>query len=337
MIKRWIAGLVLVGGLTIPAISELRVTGNFSADFLKGQVQSEAAGGSFENARAGLIFLGDWASRFSYALEIQAKAISRFEIEQAWVGFSLSEALRLRCGLYLVPFGRYNESGRAFETILVEPPYPVGKVAPSSWRDIGLLAEGKIGVFKFAAYIGNGLAEAESLSAGQQFKDNNSDKGRGGRIGILISRKLEAGFSLYTGRLDAEGTRSLLLKGFDMNWRSENLGLAAEYAEAEIDNPAPFSRGKAEGYFVVLNLHFGGLSPFVAYEKYKYEDPYHGAGFSGPLTAGLGIFENRNLIALGLVCAVHQNVSLKIEYDFNHEGDFELENNMFRAQIAVHF
>lgn len=337
MNKRWLvflaAGLLTAGS----ARAQPRISGYFSFDYLKGQTQSPFARGSIENLRAGFMFSGEWTPIFSYALEIQTKQSMNFEIEQAWAGFTPSAAFSLKMGLYLVPFGKYNTAARPFQTSLVEDPYPVGEFFPASWRDLGLLAEGKIGFFSYSAYLGNGLAETESLATGQQFQDNNKDKGKGLRLGFFPSQNLEVGASYYTGKFDAANKRTVSLQGLDATWTATNINLKAEYSRAIIENPASFSQGKAEGYFVLLWINLGGLSPLVSYEKSKVEDPFHGLGFSGPLQAGLGIFRNHSRWAFGFVYSAHENILVKLEYDLNREADLELKDNVFRAQIAVHF
>jgi len=337
MIKRlailFIIGIVATG----LASAQIQMNGYFSMDFLKGQKQSPYAHGSTENIRAGIIFSGQWTPQFSYALEVQTKEAMRPEIEQAWAGFTATEAFQLKLGLYLVPFGKYNASGRAFQTSLVESPYPVGEFFPSSWRDLGVLVEGKIGFLQYAAYVGNGLAEGEDLRTGQQFKDNNSDKGKGVRFGFTPSQSLELGVSYYTGKHDDADERNLSLQGLDATWTATNFNIKAEYARAFVDNPALFSRGKAEGFFVELWLNLGSLSPVIAYEKSKYEDAFHGSGFEVPVQSGLGIFSDHSRWAFGLVYSPHQNFLLKVEYDVNREKNLELQDNIFRAQVAVHF
>jgi hypothetical protein len=336
--KKRLAALFFIGLIgTGSASAQIRMNGYFSMDFLKGQTQSPFAKGSFENVRAGLIFSGQFSSQFSYALEVQTKQEMRPEIEQAWAGYTASEAFQLKLGLYLVPFGKYNSSGRAFQTSLVESPYPVGEFFPSSWRDLGLLIEGKIGFLEYSAYLGNGLAEGENLTAGQQFKDNNKDKGKGVRLGFYPSQNLEVGVSYYLGKYDDANTRNLTLQGVDATWTASNFNMKAEYSRALVDNPDPFSQGKAEGFFVELWINVQGFNPVVAYEKSKYEDAFHGIGFAGPLQTGLGIFSNHSRWAFGLMFSPQENVFLKIEYDVNHETNLELKDNVLRAQAAVRF
>jgi len=92
------------------------------------------------------------------------------EIEQAWMGWTYSAAFRVRLGLFLVPFGRMNEANRPYQTMLVAFPYPYGEVFPASWREIGAMLEGQTGIFRYSAYIGNGLAEADTTASGQQIQ-----------------------------------------------------------------------------------------------------------------------------------------------------------------------
>lgn len=335
--NRFSSALILLGLLVVPAAAQVRINGYFSLDYGHGQAQSALAHGSFHEPQGGLALSGEWSPRFAYTLEVRSRDVARFEIEQAWAGFRWSEAVQIKVGLYLVPFGKYNPSARPFQTRLVQPPLPNSEVFPSSWRDIGLLVEGKSGFLVYSAYLGNGLAEGENLRAGQQFLDNNRDKGRGGRVGFLLSDAFEVGLSYYSGRIDTENNRGLTLKGVDLTWSDARLRLSGEYIKAEIENPAPFSRGTAEGWFALGSFDIGSLSPFVAYQKYDYEDAFHGPGFAGPLTAGQGLFDKRSLLGFGLIVTVHPNILLKFEYDLYNESDLELKNNVFRAQAAVHF
>jgi hypothetical protein len=334
---RALLGLIGVALLVCPSSAQLRTNGYFSLSYLQGQRQSPFAQGSFQDVQAGLIFSGDFAPRFSYVLEIRSKDISRFEIEQAWAGFLASEAFQARVGLFLVPFGRYNESNRAFQTRLVEVPLPAGEIYPASWREIGIITLGKTKTLTYAAYLGNGLAEGGNLASGQQFRDNNPDKGRGGRVSVLLGRSTEIGVSYYSGKIDSENMRGISMLGADAAWSSQDINISGEYIKAEIENPAPYAKGRAEGFYVLGTVRFGSVAPLIAYQKSRYEDAFHGVGQTGTLSPGPGIFENRSLWAIGLTAALHPNVLLKAEYDFTKDANRALKYNVFRAQAAVHF
>jgi hypothetical protein len=263
---------------------------------------------------------------------------ARAEINEAWLGFQASEAFGFKLELFLIPFGRYNQSNRPHQTYLVNFPLHLERMYPRSWRDLGVIVEGKWGVLRYSGYIGNGLGEGEDLSQGQQFSDNNSDKGRGLRLGLLLSGQLEVGWSYFQGKYDALNERILSLLGFYLAWETDSLHLLAEYAKASPENPAPFSEGRAEGFFVELALNFlGSAKPLVCYQRFDYKDSYHGLGFSDPLTAVRGIYEEKERWALGIVYAPSPNIYLKCEYDINKEKGLFLRNNVLAVELAVHF
>ena len=335
--RRASAVLLAVFALGSAGAADVKVGGYFSLDFHLGQAASPAPHGSIENIQSGLLFSGTWSERLGYALEIRSREGMRFEMEQAWVGLLWSEAAQVKLGLFLVPFGRLNTSGRPFETPFVQTPLPVAAAFPASWRELGVLAEGKTGSFRYAAYVGNGLAEGQDLSSGQQFRDNNKNKAWGGRLGLLLGSSFEAGGSYHSGKVSDDDGRLLTMKGADVLWSDRGIRLAAEYCRSDIANPAPFAAGKAEGYYLLGSFDLGGVSPVVGFQKFAYEDAFHGEGFAGPLVPGLGISENRRVWSIGLTAALAADVILKAEYAFNREADADRKNDIFRAQVAARF
>jgi len=317
------------------AVSETH--GFFSFNYLKGEKQSEFAGGSFQNLRAGITFSGEVAPKFGYALEFQFREASQLEIEQALAGYIPSEAFQLKLGLYLVPFGKYNQGNRPYQTRLVQAPLPFQEIYPYSWRDLGVLVEGKVGFFLYSAYAGNGLAEAENLKAAQQLRDNNKDKGKGLRLGLFLSSQLEVGFSYYWGKYDKDNKRNLTLQGFHGSWLTDSFSIIGEYVRADLKNPEPFSQGQAEGFFLILSLNLGKLQPLAGYESLRYNDSFHGPGFRGPDVSGAGISEEKNCWVLGFVYTISLNFNLKAEYDLNREKPLELKDDVFRAQATLFF
>jgi hypothetical protein len=284
----------------------------------------------------GLIFSDELAPRIDYVAEIRFKEESRIEIEQAWVGFNLSNSLKLRLGMYVVPFGKYNLINRPHQTMLINAPLIIEKMFPSSWRDIGIQLEGRTGGIYYSAYIGNGLYESENLEGSQQFKDNNLNKAKGARLGTALGQSLEVAFSYYKGKYDEANERDLILQGIDLIWSSEGLQILSEYLRGTLQNPENFSEGKIEGYYIQASFESGILRPVVSYQRLKYEDLFHGQGFSST-DPGAGIREEKNRWALGLVYFASENVFLTFEYDFNREKDLELKNNSFSLQVAISF
>lgn len=331
--KKYLFLLVLV--VLVPRLHG-EINGYLSFDFVKGQTDSFASKGSFQNVLLGLILSGDMTPKVDYLAEARFKDETRLEMEQAYLRIRPSQTFSLKLGLYLVPFGRYNISNRPHQTVLVKAPLLVENLYPQSWRDIGLLIEGKWRGLSYSGYLGNGITEGPNLSAGQQFKDNNKDKGKGGRIGLSLSQGLEGGFSYYVGRYDENNERNLILKGGDLSWTAEGVYILAEYAQADINNPAGFSKGRVEGYFVQISFDMGPLRPVGSYQKLTYQDGFHGQEFRLDL-GGEGIDEDKNRWTIGLVYFATADVIFKLEYEWNREKDKDIKNNLFLFQLALNF
>jgi hypothetical protein len=315
--------------------AQARIIGYLSLDFAKGQGQTDLSKGSFQNAQAGLLFFGDVSPSVSYLTEINFNVEGEFDLEQAWISLGGSEEFNLKLGLYLVPFGRYNQSSRAHETALINPPLNVERMYPSFWRDVGVLLEGRARRFSYSAFLGNGLFEGENLSESQQWRDNNADKGKGGRVGFEFSRGFEISYSYYRGKYDEDNERDLLLQGVGLFWFTQDFQIHSEYSQARLDNPD--DTGNAEGFFVQVLLNMGKFRPVVCYQRLDYEDGFHGPGFISPDVPGSGIFEEKRRWALGFVYQAAQNLLLKFEYDWNREKGIELEDDSFSLQVAFSF
>ncbi|MDH4218649.1 MAG: porin [Candidatus Aminicenantes bacterium] len=330
--------LALLFALVILATPSLgKITGYLSSNFVKSQEQGEFPKGTFTNPLFGLIFSGDISPNINYEAEFRITDITQVEIDQAWIGLGTSEAFQLKLGLYLVPFGRYNQINRPHQTSLINPPLHVEFCYPHRWRDIGILVEGRFSGFFYSGYIGNGLREGQDLRDGQQFEDNNKDKGKGGRFGLSLGQGVEVAYSIYNGKYDDENSRNLILHGVDLTWMTQDWKVFAEYTKDIISNPDGFEQGDAEGYFVELSLNFGNFIPLASYQKLKYTDPYHGPGFIGDQEAGGGISIDRSRWALGLIYIPVQNVFFSLEYDFNREEGDTKKDDLWAVRVALSF
>jgi hypothetical protein len=339
---RIIPALVLVLALALPGpaqeLQPPKVHGYLSLDFFKGQADSPYSKGSIEGLGAGLFFLGDLSDKFSYTLEARFKSDSRVEIEQAWVAFTASATFRLTAGAFLVPFGKYNLANRPYETRLILKPLILERAYPDSWRELGAQASGKLAFLNAAVYIGNGLAESASVAQGQQFKDNNANKGWGGRLSLQPGQGMDVGVSYYLGKYDALDQRNLKLVGADASWTTRDFQVLAEYIKAENHNPAPFAKGVVEGYFVQLAFNYQNFFPVVSYQRVRQDDPFHGPGWAAPDIPGEGLFARKARWAVGLAYLLTPNFQIKAEYDFNTELEGPtLKDNLLIIQSVVNF
>ena len=321
--------------MATPALGQM--TGYVSANYFKSERDGDYFKGEFGNPLFGLIFTGDIATGFAYGAEFRIADISDIAIDQAWVGFSSSEAFRLQAGLYLVPFGIYNRNNRPYQTTLINSPLHVEYCYPDRWRDIGVMIDGTIGGFVYQGYLSNGLREGQTLRDGQQFEDNNKDKGKGGRVGWRFSQGFELAYSINTGKYDDEDSRNLTLHGVDVNWMTQDWQIMGEYTKAIINNPEDFANGEAEAYFVQVVLFMGAFQPFASFQKLTYTDPYHGPGFSALLGPGEGISIDRSRWALGVIYRPVPDIFFTFEYDFNREKIISRKDDLWAVRAAVRF
>ena len=317
-------------------VVEGETNGYLSFDYSRDLKTAEIKTDTFQNIQLGLIFSGDLSPGIGYLAELRLSD-GKIEAEQAWLRFFSSESFQVKLGLYLVPFGKYNSFGRPHETFLIQTPLNVAHVFPSNWRDIGILFEGRIGSWMCSVFAGNGLSEGMNLNSGQQWTDNNKNKGIGGRLSWFLSQSFEAAYSYYRGKVDSENQRNTVLQAVDITWSTEGLKVLGEYTWGNIENPIGFSKGKTDGYFIQASLPLQKLHPVVSYQKLNYSDIFHGWGFVSSLAPGVGIHRDQSRWAFGLVYMPMPNVLLKLEYDINKDELIDQKDSKITLQGALSF
>jgi hypothetical protein len=313
--------------LGLPVRGQIKYGGYLAVEYVKGQAESPYPNGNIENLLAGFLAGGAIGQKFGFTAEIVADGVDAFALNQAWAGFLPSEVFTVRAGLFLVPFGAWNTASRPHETVLVRTPLNLEYLYPPRWRDMGLLVEGRIGALTYAGYLGNGLAEGEDTIFAQQFRDNNTDKSKGGRIGILAGEAIRAGVSYYTGKYDDQNMRDLTLEGADLSWVTAQWEVHGEYTKAFIENPQPFERGEAEGWFVWACMSFKNFQPVGSYQEIKLTDGYHGGGLD----------IDRSRWTAGVRVVLSATVFIKAEYDWNKEKVTALKDNQWQVQVGLSF
>lgn len=317
--------------------AQVRTGGYFSFEFLKGQADADFPDGTFKDPQLGLFFSGEITPKVSFLTEARLNQAESVDLMQAWVSLVPSQYFNLKLGLYLVPFGGYNESSRPYQTMTINPPLNIAALYPAQWRDLGLVTEGRASGLLYSVYFGNGMRESPDLNQGQQFRDNNAGKGFGGKLGMSLSEGVVGYYSYYRGKSDNANKRSIILQGVNLAWETEDYQILGEYTKAKVENPEGFADGSGDGFFIQVSINFGGFNPFASYQRLTYRDDFHGIGFSGLSQPGSGILQKNRRWAIGVTARVYEMVLFKLEYDFNQEKDFEIDNNQLVCQLALSF
>jgi hypothetical protein len=321
-----IAAALLVG-LALPAHGQVKLGGYLSLEYIKGQADSDYSRGDVQNLLAGFLARGEIERKFGFALEARARGVSSFDLVQAWAGYFPSKAFTVRAGLFLVPFGAWNLASRPHETLLIRTPLNLEYLYPASWRELGLLLEGETSGLTYALYIGNGLAETDGPVAAQQFTDNNGDKGKGGRLGLVIGQAIRAGVSFYTGKYDESNMRDLILQGADLTWVTNYWEIHGEYTKGVLENPQPFEKGRSEGFAIWTTMKYRTVQPIGSFQKVKFTDSYHGGG----------IDLDQSRWTAGLRWIVGAALFIKAEYNWNKVEGLDIKNDQFQVQVGLSF
>jgi len=159
-------------------------------------------------------------------------------LEQAYVDFSIIDALALRAGVVLVPFGNVVTDHYAPLRDTITKPLSSFAIAPSSWSDNGLGVVGDTDLSKqwhlnYEAYLVTGLG-ADIRAAGlrnarQGFgSDNNGDKAVVAHVGFNYLDNLTLGLAAYRGAYDDAGQLAMAGFGLDFSWTLADLKLTGE-------------------------------------------------------------------------------------------------------------
>jgi hypothetical protein len=313
----------------------VKVGGYLAADYAKSEAGGLYPEGTFQNPLIGVLMSGQLASGITFQTEASYYSDHRFDINQAWLGVQASEGFDAKLGLYVVPFGQFNENNLPYQIDTVNFPLNIEYLYPATWRDIGVTGGGTVSGARYVLYLGNGLAEGEYLTSGQQFRDNNRNKGWGGRLDLELSEGFSAGYSYYRGKVDDANSRFLVMQAGTVSWTTSDFYIKVEYNHSKSETPDPFADAVGWGYYIQSAMIWKNFRPVVSYQVLKYDDAFHGPGFEGPDSPGEGIHLDRTRWALGAVLMFAPNAYLKFEYDFNREKNLEIKNDTYLLQGAA--
>ncbi len=304
--------------------------------------------------------------RFNSELEIEyggpntPNADGEVKVEQAYMDYLISDAINLRAGALLVPFGRYNLYHDSDLQNLTDRPIMAKDVIPTTWTEAGAGIFGKfnpvLGSYEdldlnYELYVVNGLDAGFSdtgLGSGRPGlkTDNNDDKSVVGRLSASPALNQEFGISGYWGDYDTInndiagiGFDSLLTFG-PFEWINEYAYFGVE--ESDNVDVANFFQGA----YSQLNYRFWPKFLDNSFLGRGFQDPrlilvsrYDWALISDDSDTQSGDNEEDRW-TLGLSYRPVDNFVFKFEYQWNHANNEVLErgdNNGFLTSMAIGF
>ncbi len=264
--------------------------------------------------------------------EIEIEHANEVFVEMASLDFLLNEKFNLRTGLLLTPVGITNEMHEPTLFHGNDRPYVEREVIPSTWREMGVGAFGKLTEnLEYKLYVMNGLEGADFTEKGLRGGRQKGSKAKANDYAVVASLAYEPvlglnlGGSVYLGDsgqgdvVDVNGNEAdVFTEIYEIHgqYKAAGLELKALGTLVKIDDnelvgadvPEEITGYYGEVAYDVLPLIAKGtsqyLAPFVRYENVDYK----------------GNNEDLDLYVTGLSYKPIPNVVLKADYrNFNKE------------------
>lgn len=303
--------------------------------------------------------------RFNSELEIEyggpnvPNADGELKVEQAYMDFLMHDAVNLRAGALLVPFGRYNLYHDSDLQNLTDRPIMARDIVPTTWTEAGVGFFGgfnpALGSYEdlsldYEIYVVNGLDAGftdTGLGGGRASlkTDNNDDKAVVGRVAVSPWLNQEVGVSGYWGKYDTSdhditgvGFDSLLTFG-PFEWINEYAYFGLEEGSTDVANyfQGAYSQLNYEFWLEFLDHSFLGRN---------FKDPklaligrYDWGLIKDDSDASIGNNEEDRW-TLGWNYRPVENFVFKFEYQWNQSSGEALErgdNNGILTSMAIGF
>jgi hypothetical protein len=272
-------------------------------------------------------------------------------VEQGWLEFAVSNTVRARFGVVLVPFGKFNLEHFDTTRDLIDRPIMIRRVVPVTWAEAGVGITGQTNLRRgsgsqawkldYSVYLINGLRDDLTDTSIRNARggfgtDNNNNKALVGRIGLLSPSGLEIGISGHSGKLDRDGEDSILGLAVDAEFTRGPFEILGEFAQFGLDEGLEADGVTARpeehsGYYLQSNYHFWPS---------RFNDTFMARSFQSPtLTAAIrygtaridddgdvGAGDNEEVrLTIGLNYRPTETFVFKIEYQFNKTDNESLE------------
>ena len=212
--------------------------------------------------------------KLQFVTELEFEHVKEVYVEQAFLQYKINNYINLRGGLILTPMGIVNEYHEPTTFNGVERPLIDSKIAPTTWREIGLGVTGIIlpVSLKYQAYIMNGfnsfdgsarIGGSSGLRGGRQKGAESfvSAPNFSGKVEYFGIRGLNIGLAGYFGN-----TQSTLYNGIDKN--DEEAIAKADSSVVGVSMFGADARYSIKGLKVTGQLYFTNLSNTEQYNEF---------------------------------------------------------------------
>ena len=321
--------------------------------------------GELDVQRLVMLFGYKFDERVQFVTEIEYEHVKEVYIEQAFVNYSIANAVNIRAGLMLVPMGIINEFHEPTTFNGVERPSMDNKIVPTTWREIGIGVAGRFDglALRYQTYLFNGFISHD----GEAGKLKGSNGLRGGRQKgaesivdqFNISAKLDyygipnlrIGLSAYQGRTQADDNVNDVLGsdigvsmiGVDARYKWMNFSARGQYVHANLSDTETYNTftgrdlgSQLEGYYVEAAYNIlpitnkQRLDAFVRYEQYDTHK-----SVAGNLAKNLAYY--REEWTTGLSYHMSIGTVFKVDYQSKSTGLADSQYGQFNVGVGVWF
>ncbi len=367
-------------GITVgaDAASALSVGGYFDIEFKSDDTKDN---NTFDQHRLILKFDGDVNEWISFRSEIElegggadASFLTDNEIvlEYGELHLNFDNAINLKVGALLVPFGRFNALHDSPLRDLTDRPLVNRRIVPTTWTDAGIGLYGEFNPsdsfrIDYDFVLINGLDSDFSGTAGGGMRgsrnsfrsDNNDNKMFVGRIGLTpdfaFLDALNLGFSFGWGKYDDADDQSVSMFGLDWTAKKGPFELIGEWAMLDLERGAAEIAGGvpggASGWYIQGNYHFfpeswrssskffGDESTFTLVARYGTMDTDDSAIGIDRAARGDAFRDDAQRFTVGMNFRPIEKTVFKIEYQwwFEADGIADANNDRFVMSFATFF
>ena len=254
-----------------------------------------------------MLFGYKFDERVQFVTEIEFEHVNEVYIEQAFINYSISPKLNLRAGLMLVPMGIVNEFHEPTTFNGVERPSVDNKIIPTTWREIGVGASGRIDNIglRYQAYLFNGflshdgdsgkLKGSNALRGGRQkgAESTMSNLNIAGKLDYYGINGLRLGISGYNGKTSAVDGQNKIsgsevgvsMVGIDGRYSYKKFSARGQYTFASLSDTDLYNNLTAKdlgseiyGYYIETGynlLSVKNKQRLISFIRYENFDTHH--------------------------------------------------------------